>query len=267
MRFTVVTPSLNQGVYLRECLESVRVAAGVFKGEAEHWVIDGGSTDNSIAILSAQNSVLWESAPDRGQSDAINKGLNRASGDILSYLCADDLLEPGALRAIGKVFAAHPGVDVVYGDGYFLEGDSGWKRKKVAGPFSMERLNRRNFLIQPAVFWRRAVWERFGGFDEELRYCMDHEYWLRLGDRVNWAYLDKPLAVSRLHPGAKTSAELTRAWWEAARMQRRYGRTFRPWCEAAMMSMGGAAWYGLKRRIFREIGRFKRQGIGKSSLP
>jgi glycosyltransferase involved in cell wall biosynthesis len=254
MRFSIVTPSLNQGRYLAECLDSVG-SQGI---EAEHWVIDGGSTDETLVILKAQSDARWISESDRGQSDAINKGLERATGDILAYLCADDFLEPGVLRRVAAIFSANPEVDFVYGDGYFLESDSGWKRLKHAGEFSMERLRRGNFLLQPAVFWRRRVYERHGGFDASLQYCMDHEYWLRTcGDTV-WHYLPEPLATCRLHADAKTSRALALAWAEAARMQARYGIHGRPAWEALWMRVAGARYYTLKRRVFALIGRLRK---------
>ncbi len=253
---SLVTPSLNQGPWIAEMLDSVRTAA---EGrEVEHWVMDGGSTDDTVKILAAQEFTRWVSEPDRGQADAINKGLARATGDILGYLCADDTLEPGALQLVEEAFRQHPGVDVVYGDGFFLESDSGWKRRKCAGPFSWARLQSGNFLIQPAVFWRRSVYERFGPFDASLRFCMDHEYWLRIGPQTRWMYLEKPLATCRLHADAKTSRSLGEAWREAARMQARYGMVWRPRLEALWMSVAGQHYYRLKRLIFASVGRRRR---------
>ena len=251
MRVSLVTPSLNQGAWLEDCLRSVREAVS----PVEHWVIDGGSTDRTRDILAAQDFARWISEPDRGQTDAINKGLAHCGGEILGYLCADDFLEPSALERVVAAFSAHPEADVVYGDGFFLESDSGWKRRKNAGPFSWPRLRARNFLIQPAVFWRRRVMERFGVFDATLRFCMDHEYWLRIGAETHWVYLPEPLATCRLHADAKTSRALAAAWAEAARMQERYGIRGRPRLEALWMAVGGCHYYRLKRAVFAFLGR------------
>lgn len=256
MPLSLVTPSLNQGPWIAETLRSVRTAADGL--EVEHWVMDGGSTDNTVEVLSAQSFARWISEPDHGQTDAINKGLARCTGDILGYLCADDQLEPDSLHRVEKAFRDHPGVDVVYGDGFFLESDSGWKRRKNAGPFSWTRLQSGNFLIQPSVFWRRAVSERFGPFDASLRYCMDHEYWLRIGETTRWMYLPEPLATCRLHADAKTSRSLGAAWREAAAMQARYGRVWKPRLEAVWMTLAGQHYYRLKRLLFAAIGRRRR---------
>jgi glycosyltransferase involved in cell wall biosynthesis len=261
MRFSIITPSLNQGPFLRDCLESVQKQVIEGMGDLEHLVVDGGSVDGTVPVLESWKAQAeggnptgyffdFVSEPDRGQAEAINKGLRRAQGDIWAYLCADDFYEAGALKRVATVFAQHPEVDVVYGDFYFLEGKSGWKRMKKAGSYSWGRLERHNFLGQPAVFWRRAVAERFGFFDEGLRYCMDHEYWLRLGAETKWFYLEEVLATARLHGGAKTSRELVSAWWETAEMAKRYQRGFRFWGKAVVMQIVGQWIYRWKRGFF-----------------
>ena len=251
MKLSVITPSLNQARYLAECLDSVRTAAAhCAPHEVEHIVIDGGSTDATVDILRTRTDIRWVSEKDSGQSHAINKGLSMAGGDILAYLCADDLYEPGAVRAVMQAFAEDPGADLVYADFYFLEGDSGRKRRKSAQSFLPGHLHNRNPLGQPAVWWRRRVYERFGGFDESLHFCMDHEYWLRLGTHVHWHYLPEALAVSRLHADAKTSRQLPAMWRETARMLTRDGWRFKPWWDAFAMAAWGRHYYLLKRRWF-----------------
>ena len=173
-----------------------------------------------------------------------------ATGDILTYLCADDLYEPSAVRRVLETFAADKAADVVYADFFFLEGDSGRRRRKSAARFSPHRLHRRNPLGQPAVWWRRRVYEKFGGFDESLHFCMDHEYWLRLGPHVHWRYLPEPLAVSRLHADAKTSRQLPAMWRETAAMLTRDRWRCKPWWDAFAMAVWGRHYYLLKRRWF-----------------
>jgi glycosyltransferase involved in cell wall biosynthesis len=251
MRISVITPSLNQARYLDECVASVRAAArAAAPHEVEHIVIDGGSTDGTLSLLPEHPDVRWVSEPDRGQSHAINKGLALATGDILAYLCADDFYEPSALRRVLEVFAADESVDVVYGDYYFLEGGRGRKRRKSAAGFDPRELRDRNRLGQPAVWWRRRVYDKFGGFDESLHFCLDHEYWLRLGSQVHWHYVPEALAVSRLHADAKTSRQLPAMWCETARMLTRDGWRMRPWWNAAAMTLWGRHYYRLKRLWF-----------------
>ena len=251
MKLSVITPSLNQARYLGECLDSVRrAAAQATPHEVEHIVIDGGSTDGTVDLLAARGDVRWISEKDTGQSNAINKGLAMAGGEILAYLCADDLYEPDAVRAAMQAFVQDPQADLVYGDFYFLEGDSGRKRRKSAASFRPESLPNDNPLGQPAIWWRRSVYEKFGGFDESLHFCMDHEYWLRLGTNVRWHYIPEALAVSRLHADAKTSRQLAGMWRETARMLTRDGWRLKPWWNAFAMAAWGRHYYLLKRRWF-----------------
>ena len=248
---SVITPSLNQGSFIGECLESVRVAAKNAGCVVEHIVVDGGSTDSTLGILGAQEFARWVSEPDRGQTDAINKGIAMSSGDIVSYLCADDLLEPDALALVRNAFESPIEADVVYGDAYFLE--SGWKRRKRAGEFSARRLRRGNFLLQPAVFIRRRVFEKFGLFDAGLKFCMDHEYWLRICGGTRWTRVGDAIACSRLHPDAKTWRDLPAMWDESRRMQARYGIYLRPLFDAVWMRVVGCHYYRLKRYLIARI--------------
>ena len=251
MRLSIVTPSLNQARYLRECLESVRIAAKAASGyEVEHLVLDGDSTDGSLGILRAQSFARWTSEPDAGQTEAINKGLRQATGDILAYLCADDLYEPQAILRVMDAVAADDAIDVIYADYFFLEGDSGRKRRKSAAGFRPDNLHNSNPLGQPAVWWRRRVYEKFGGFDQSLHYCMDHEYWLRLGTNLRWHYIPEALAVSRLHSDAKTSRQLAAMWRETAHMLTRDGWRLKPWWDAFAMAAWGRHYYRLKRIWF-----------------
>ncbi|MFA7343561.1 MAG: glycosyltransferase family 2 protein [Terrimicrobiaceae bacterium] len=244
---SIITPSLNQGAFLQECLDSVQTAAEMAAQPVEHFVVDGGSEDQTLEILGNQSRARWVSGKDRGQTDAINMGLQQTSGEIVSYLCADDLLEPEALRLVLRTFAEAPGADAVYGDAYFLE--SGWKRRKTAGDFSPARLRKGNFLIQPAVFLRRSVFEKFGLLDASLKFCMDHEFWLRISGGTKWKYVPRPLACSRLHSGAKTWGQLPAAWDEARKMQAGYGIYWRPLRDAVWMKTAGCHYYRAKRLL------------------
>ncbi len=257
MKLSVVTPSLNQAPFLGETLESVRLAAARVRGrhEVEHLVRDGGSTDGSTNILSQQTFARWISERDGGQSEAVNRGWSEATGEVLCFLCSDDLWLAETADRVLATFEAEPALDVVYGDAFFLEGDSGWRRLKRSGAFSVERLRAHNFLSQPATFIHRRVYDQFGGLDAGLRYCMDHEYWLRIAGATRWRYLEEPLAVMRLHSDSKTSSQLTKAWWETAEMTRRYGLGTRFWWAALRMQCGGQLYYLLKRRYFEWKGR------------
>ena len=204
VRATVVTPSLNQGAWIGDALESVRSQTYPF---VEHLVVDGGSTDKTLAVLkaaSAGSSLAWNSAPDRGMYEAINKGIRQARGTIVCYLNADDLLAPWAVEAAVEVFLAHPEVDVVYGDAVELA-DGRPSSLKLQVPFQWERIVRYGSLVQPAVFWRRDVATRVGSFDSDLQFVGDLDYWLRIGKSGRFHHLDEVLAAYRVHSAAKTS--------------------------------------------------------------
>lgn len=266
MKVSIVTPSYNQGAYIGDSLSSVLEQSGEDL-VLEHIVVDGASTDLTLNVLqewqtktgnldSALYQFSYRSEPDTGQTQAINKGLKQATGDILCYLCSDDFLESDCLKQVTELFIKYPDTDVVYGDYFFLEGESGWKRFKNAGNFSVERIRQNNFLGQPAVFWRRRVYETFGAFDENLSFCMDHEYWLRICGETKWQYLPASLATCRLHGGAKTSSSLTEAWWETAEMAGRYGLGKRFYWQAWAMQLVGKRLYRFKRWLFENLGKW-----------
>jgi glycosyltransferase involved in cell wall biosynthesis len=204
---SVVTPSFQQGPFIERTLESVRLQnQGDLEGRIEHIVMDGGSTDGTVQILERwRDRITFRSGPDRGQTAAINAGLAMASGEILAYLNSDDIYYPGAVAAAMEVFAADPSIDVVYGNGDHIDAEDRVLGAYPTEEWALERLKRTCFLCQPAVFVRRRVLDRFGPLDASLHYCMDYEYWLRLGlGGARFAHLPVTLAGSRLHGATKT---------------------------------------------------------------
>jgi glycosyltransferase involved in cell wall biosynthesis len=201
---SVVTPSLDQGRFLGQTLQSV--AAQDFP-ILEHQVIDGGSTDETLAVLraAARPGLRWVSERDRGQAQAVNKGIARTTGDIIAWINSDDVYYPGALAAAAGFLAAHPEVDVVYGAADHIDAQGAVLSAYPTAEFDLRRLHEFCFLCQPATFFRRSCITRFGLLDERLHYCMDYEYWLRLGrSGARFAFLPVKLAGSRLHPDTKT---------------------------------------------------------------
>ena len=225
-RITIVTPSFNQGHFIEETIRSVLLQG---YPNLEYLVMDGGSGDETVAILRKYDAWLtWVSEADAGQADAINKGLRRATGEILAYLNSDDLYLPGALATVSAAFRAHPGVGLVYGDCQAVQAD-GTPRGLIRGrPFDVQRMIRLGeFVPQQAAFWSRAATEAVGLFDPSLHYCMDHDYFIRIGRALPGLYLAQPLAVFRFHDASKSVSNEERHWRESMQVSRRYGLS--PW--------------------------------------
>jgi len=199
---SIVTPSYNQGRYLERTLRSVLAQRRPF----EYLVMDGGSRDQSVEILQRYSAELqWVSEKDRGQADAVNKGLTRATGEVIGWLNSDDIFYPGAIAAAADFLERHPDIDVVYGNGNHIDEDDRVIEPYPTEDWDFERLKERCFLCQPAVFFRRRVVERFGPLGVHWHYALDYEYWLRLGKGgARFARIGDLLAGSRLHPETKT---------------------------------------------------------------
>lgn len=203
MRISVVTPSYNQGQFLRRTIESVIKQN---YNDLEHLVFDGGSADNTVEVLRQySNHVQWVSEKDGGQAHAINKGLRMATGDIIGWLNSDDIYYPGAIEKVTAVFDANPDVDIVYGQADHVDVNDRPFECYPTAEWDFDELKESCFICQPALFFRRRLIEHHGLLNESLHYCMDYEFWLRLGmGGVRFLYLPEKLAGSRLYPNNKT---------------------------------------------------------------
>jgi glycosyltransferase involved in cell wall biosynthesis len=200
---SIVTPSYNQGRFLRRTIESVLTQD---YPHVEYVVIDGGSTDESVAILREHGDrVAWMSEPDGGQSDAINKGLALTRGDVCAYLNSDDVLYPGAVRRVAEYFRTHPDWDLVYGRADHIDEADRVIEPYPTADYDFDRLVQNCYICQPAAFWRRSIAERIGPFDANLHFAMDYDYWLRIaraGGRI--VHVPEAFAGSRLYAATKT---------------------------------------------------------------
>ena len=208
MDISIVTPSFNQGQFIERTLQSVADQRRALPEQVtlEHVVFDGGSTDNTVEILqNFKPEVNFVSEKDQGQTDAINKGIRATSGTIIGWLNSDDIYYPGAVAKALAFFNNHPEVDVVYGQADHIDVHDKAFESYPSDSWNFERLQEQCFLCQPAVFFRRRVIEQYGLLDETLSYCMDYEYWLRLGKAgVQFAYTEEKWAGSRLYADNKT---------------------------------------------------------------
>ncbi|WP_374619238.1 glycosyltransferase [Devosia sp.] len=203
LRVSLVMPTRNHAEFIRRSIDSV-LKQGY--PDLELLVVDGASSDGTIEILNSYGDrIKWLSEPDTGQSDAINKGMGRVTGDILGYLNSDDILLPDAIEKVVAYFAGHPECDMVYGDADFIDRGGCIIGAYPTAGFSFERLMSDCCVCQPAAFWRRRASERTGPFSTDLQTAMDYEYWLRLAsDGAIIHHCADKWAQSRLHEGAKT---------------------------------------------------------------
>lgn len=224
MKISVITICLNAERFLAAQLDSV---ASQSWRELEHVVVDGGSSDATLDIVRAAAKrdprLRWVSGPDRGIGDAMNKGLALATGDVVAFLHADDLYaERTVLERVAAAFAAHPEVEWVTGGTRYID-ESGRVLKCYAPRrWSYRRLLRGNILFHPATFVRRRALNSAGGFDTSLRYTMDYDLWLRLGQRLAPFVLDLPLACFRIHSGSTSVQHVDAAFREELQVRLRY---------------------------------------------
>ncbi len=201
-KISVITPSYNQGKYLKNTIDSV---LSQNYPNLEYIVVDGDSTDNTLDILKKYGrKIKWLSEKDKGQTDAINKGLRMSKGNIISYLNSDDTYEPGVLHKVAKIFTNNPGYKIIYGKGRHID-ESG----KVIEDYH-NALTNNEFLkatcdiCQPATFWRKDLLKKIGFFDPEFDYAMDYEYWIRVSKKYVFNFINEYFANSRLHKDTKT---------------------------------------------------------------
>ena len=217
-KITIITPSYNQGEFLEETIQSV-----IDQGypNLEYFVIDGGSSDNSVEIIKkyAKHITWWVSEKDRGQQHAINKGLQRASGEVINYINSDDFLYPDALNIIAEAYRAHPDAGLFMGNGALVDRQGKKIRtysRRVA--FDYEALLKgSNYVLQQATFFTKKAVDEFGMLDESLHFAADLEFFLRVGNKYPVVTIDAELAAFRWYEEIKTASGGFKQWvalWE-----------------------------------------------------
>ncbi|MCC6730585.1 MAG: glycosyltransferase [Chthonomonadales bacterium] len=220
-RISVVTPSYNQADFLEETIQSV---LNQEYPNLEYMIIDGGSTDGSVDIIRRLEDRLawWVSEKDRGQAHAINKGLERATGDVFAFLNSDDLYTAGALRRVGAAFRENPPA-LLYGKCRYVDAEGAPMDEFPFHPaLDLETVLADNLLPQPSAFVRMDVCREVGRFDETMHYAFDHDYWVRAMLRgYRLSALPELLSLYRLHPSSKT--QTSRSHFDAD-MEKVHGR-------------------------------------------
>lgn len=199
-KISVVTPTFNGVTTLRETIESVRSQDYT---NWEHIVIDGGSTDGTLDLLRQYPHLKWVSEKDQGHYHAMNKGIERASGEVVGILNADDCYRPGTLAKVAEAFAKNPRWDGLFGDIVYVDGEGReiFRREEAAYDYDVLRFGSVCYIIHPTLFVKRSVYQRIGAYrHEKFLNCCDVDFILRLGQSgCQIGHIPQLLANYRLH--------------------------------------------------------------------
>lgn len=227
-RFSVITPSFRQGRFIDRTIQSV---LSQNFSNIEYVICDGGSDDETLDILKQYGDrIRWISEPDRGQADAVNKGITMTTGEIIAWINSDDIYYPEAFEVIDRIFKDNPEIQIVYGQADWID-----EEDKILQAFPTETWNYRHlietcYLCQPAVFFKRSLIEKLGYLNTSLEYCMDYELWLRYGEYTKFYYLTQKLAGSRMYPTNKTVSKRLAAHYEIVEMiKNKFGKIPDAW--------------------------------------
>ncbi|MBE9007109.1 glycosyltransferase [Fortiea sp. LEGE XX443] len=218
LKFSVITPSFRQGCFIERTIQSV-LSQNI--EDMEYIICDGGSDDETVEILKKYHQKLrWISEADKGQSDAVNKGISMTTGDIIAWINSDDIYYPEAFQTVKQVFESKPEIEVVYGDADWIN-----ELDDIIYPYPTEDWNYKRlietcYICQPAVFFKRSLIERFGSLDTSLDYCMDYELWLRYGKYVDFYHIPQKMAGSRMYKTNKTVSKKLQAHYEVTQMHK-----------------------------------------------
>jgi len=214
---SIVTPSFNQAAYLETAMLSV---LGQDYPNLEYILIDGGSTDGSLDIIRrhADRLAFWTTESDRGQAEAINKGLRKTTGELVAWLNSDDVLMPGAVAEAVAAAQAYPQAGMVYADGLMVDSEL-----RLLDPHRYRTLSSLDLLsfevlLQPTVFMRRSALEQVGWLNEDYHLILDHELWVRISARYPLQHVPGFWALERTHAEAKTIHQAASFVEEAQRL-------------------------------------------------
>ena len=229
LRISIITPSYNQAVFIEQTISSVLSQS---YPNLEYVIIDGGSTDGTVEILKQYDErIAWVSERDRGQSDALNKGMKQATGNIVGFINSDDLLAPQSLWRVSDYFRKHPDAYWVSGKCRNIDENGIEIRKSVTLYKNAWMLTRSytalmitNYLSQPATFWRREIMDEVGFFDESLHYSMEYDLWLRIGQKYRLYTIDDYLASFRIHSASKAGSSANAPFDADLEILKRYAK-------------------------------------------
>ncbi len=226
---SVIVPNLDNAAFLQQTLDSI---AAQSVPELDVVIVDGGSTDGSVELIrrwAGEHGARWISEPDRGQAEAINKGFRMVRGSIVTWVNSDDLLHPSSAAHAVREFSRDPELEFLWG--FCVEIDAQGTPLRVQNPIVRRELGElrktRNFIPQPACWFRRSLLDRFGLLDESLHFAFDYELFLRFAGETRARFLPEILAQFRVHPGSKTVSQTGAFFPEAWAAFRRHGGRLR----------------------------------------
>jgi glycosyltransferase involved in cell wall biosynthesis len=217
---SIVIPSFNAEKTIKETLESI-----ISQGEHVEIVVqDGMSKDKTLEIISEfERHVRLFSESDQGQSDALNKGISRSSGDLVGWLNADDIYMPGSLQQVLRVAEMHPEIDVFYGDHRIIDGEGNLIREYHVSDWTGRNAFTNGINVwSGSIFFRRRVFDDYGLFDTSLSYCMDLEFLMRISQSVKAMHIPSVLAAFRVHEASKTGSQPLKFLPECHRVRWQY---------------------------------------------
>ncbi len=254
----IVTPSFNQGEFIEETIRSILLQG---YPNLEYIIMDGGSTDNSVEIIKKYSPWLayWVSAKDKGQAEAIYRGFEKSTSDIIGWVNSDDMLMPKALFGFGKYFVDHPDTELVAGGGVTIDEKTRIKPSKWGDIDFYYLDNRISFLrilimkgfdfLQPASLWKRDAFFAVGGFDRSLNFCFDLDLYLRLTKRKSGRAIRQPVAAFRTHLATKTSRLQHVRLEELEQLLNRHGLMNYPGWIQSFLAIGYRIWGIIRHKI------------------
>lgn len=250
LKISLITPSFNQGQFIKATIDSVLSQK---YQNLEYWVVDGGSTDNTISILKSYGKKInWISQKDDGQTSAINWGLSKCTGDIIGFINSDDLLLPFSLEKVGLVFEKKQ-CDWLIGN-YAIIDTNGqlYKKHTIVEKYKQFLLKHfsknlllsvNNFIPQPSTFWSKKAFRKVGFLDETLHYTMDYDYWLRLAKYFKPVVKDQHLSQFRIHPQSKSMSNRKKMLSEELLVAKKQSLSFTQQCIHQMHTLVVAMLY------------------------
>jgi glycosyltransferase involved in cell wall biosynthesis len=202
LKLSIITPSLNHGCFIKDTILSVQQQN---YPNVEHIIIDSCSTDGTIEILKQYNHLIWTSEKDTCQANAINKGIQRSTGDIITWINSDDYYQPNVFASIIEQFSHSQDIGVVYGDISFISKDKHLQQKIIGATINQYYLQKCPDIIrQPSMFFRRSLYEKLEGLREDLNLVFDYDFFLKASKITTFSYIPINISFQRDYGTTKT---------------------------------------------------------------